>query len=200
MISVPRLLARQSAASHRREQSHRTRGLVFAGLLGLELCLMAASQTSPPAQNLIRQGQAALDASQFSQAVTDFQQALKLAPDNLDANRGLLLSYLHAGQLADAVALGQETTNRWPQDAELWHWLGLAYFKSGRNADALEALQRSETLGRKGFGIHFDVALVLLEQNQDAAAADELEAALKIDASDGDGHHVRSGDNHALFH
>ena len=46
-----------------------------------------------------------------------------------------------------------------------------------------EVLQRSEALDGTQFDIHFDLALVLLQQNESGAAADELEKAIKLQPS-----------------
>src|SRR5437762_13547022 len=49
---------------------------------------------------------------------------------------------------------------------------------------ALEALHRSEALEGSQFGIHYDIALVLLSQEQYSPASDELEKAIKLNPSD----------------
>jgi tetratricopeptide (TPR) repeat protein len=154
-------------------------------LLIFILSIVAAAQS--PDQHvivLLRSGQAALDAGDFARAASDFEQAERLSPDNLDVNRGLLLAYLQIGRLAQAAEIGRNAVARWPGDAQLWHWLGLAYFKAGQNGPALEALQRSEKLDSARFDIHFDRALVQLQQDQYPLAADELEKAIKLKPSD----------------
>src|SRR5580704_10226317 len=93
------------------------------------------------AQILIRSGKAALEAGDLGHASADFEKARQLAPENLEANRGLLLTYLEAGRLREAEAIGTSSAARWPQDAQIQHWLGLVYFKTGRNEQALESLQ-----------------------------------------------------------
>src|SRR5437016_14413730 len=100
----------------------------FALLLALSATELGA-QSGPSVQALVRDGQTAIASGDFSRAATDFEQARQLAPENLEANRGLLLSYLQGGQLARAVQVGRGSLVRWPRDAELRHWLGLAYFK-----------------------------------------------------------------------
>ena len=146
--------------------------------------VIAVAQSSSQVQGFIQQGQAALDAGRFAQAVTSFEQARQIAPESLPANRGLLLSYLQAGQLPQAVEIGRAGVARWPQDPDLQHYLGLTYFKMGDHAQALTFLRTSEKLNGSAFGIHFDIALVLLAQEQYGPAADELEHALRIDSSD----------------
>jgi tetratricopeptide (TPR) repeat protein len=156
--------------------------VVIVFCLGIERA-MPQSQNSE-IQRLLKQGQAALDANDFVTATSAFEQAQQAAPDNLIANRSLLLSYLQSGRLPDAVDLGTKAVAHWPNDAQLQHWLGLAYFKQKMNGPALETLRRSETLNNSQFGIHFDIALVLLSQEQYPSAADELEKAIKLNPSD----------------
>ena len=143
----------------------------------------AAQSTSSEVQILIHRGQAALDADRFDEAVAAFQQARELAPENLEASRGLVLSYLQTGDLRDAARIGDAAITRWPNDAQLQHWLGLVYFKGGQNARARVFLERSANLDGRHSDIHFDLALVLLAQEQYEPAAKELEQATKLDPS-----------------
>ena len=155
-------------------------------LLGSSLLLgvyTAACAQSPTVQDLLRSGQAALDADDYAHAAASFERAKQVVPDNLQANRGLVLSFLQLGRLNEATQIGEEAVDRWPHDPQLQHWLGLAYFKAGKTGEALAALQRSEKLDSTRFDIHFDLALVLLQQNQSGEAAEELERAVKLQPS-----------------
>ena len=87
---------------------------------------------------------------------------------------------LDSGQLRDAVLLGQQAVSRWPRDAQFRHYLGVAYFKSGDLKQAQEQLTRARELNPKDSAMHLDLALVLLSEPDYAAAADELEAAIKL--------------------
>src|SRR5579864_263797 len=153
-------------------------------LLYLTLALFARSQSGDQRVTaMIREGQSALDAGDFSRAVQEFENARQLAPENAEINRGLVLGYLQAGRLADAQKVAEFAVSRWPRDARLQHWLGLVYFKEGQHQNALQALQRSESLSPSSSDIHFDIALVYLSKNQYPSAADELEKAIKRDPS-----------------
>src|SRR6266702_3596245 len=143
-----------------------------------------SGQTSAPTADLLKEGQAALDRGDFEHAIRDFQRVRQSAPQNLQANRGLLLSYLQVGRLNDAEQLGREAVAHWPDDPQLQHWLGLVYFKSQQNAAALQTLRRAEQLDGTRFEVHFDLALVLLDQNQYAPAVEELEKAHKLQPTD----------------
>jgi tetratricopeptide (TPR) repeat protein len=153
---------------------------IFSLMLALAFGVAAQSENESVTP-LIRQGQSALDAGDFSRAATKFEQAWQVAPGNIEVNRGLLLSYLQEKHLEDAEKVGQSGVARWPQDSQLLHWLGLVYFKEERNAEALEMLRRAEKGDGSQFAIHFDIALVLLTDNQYPAAANELEKAIKLD-------------------
>jgi len=155
---------------------------ILCGLLAIGFVFGASAQSqNRQLESLIREGQGALDAGEFARAVSNFERATQMAPENLEANRGLLLSYLQAKRLRDAEDAGQSAIVRWPKDAQLQHWLGLVYFKEGQNAKALEQLRRAERLDGTRFDVPFDAALVLLSEDQYPAAADELQKAIKLD-------------------
>jgi tetratricopeptide (TPR) repeat protein len=97
--------------------------------------------------------------------------------------RQQLLQDLDSGQLRDAVLLGQQAVSRWPGDAQLRHYLGVAYFKTGDAKQAQEQLTRARELNPADSATHYDLALVLLSEQNYAGAADELEAAIKLSPS-----------------
>src|SRR6267143_1900028 len=155
---------------------------ILCGLLAIGFVFGASAQSqNRQLESLIREGQGALDAGEFARAASNFERATRMAPENLEANRGLLLSYLQAKRLRDAENAGQSAIVRWPKDAELQHWLVLVYFKEGQNAKALEQLRSAERLDGTRFDVPFDAALVLLSEDQYPAAADELQKAIKLD-------------------
>jgi tetratricopeptide (TPR) repeat protein len=94
-----------------------------------------------------------------------------------------LLEELDSGQLRDAVLLGQQAVSRWPRHAQFRHYLGVAYFKTGDSKQAKEQLTHARELDPNDSAIHFDLALVLLSQQDYSEAADELQAATKLSPS-----------------
>ena len=135
----------------------------------------------PNLQALLQHGRQALQADDFSSAAHDFSQAIRLAPDNLEVNRGLLLSDLQIGHLDEARRVGQAAVTKWPKDAQIQHWLGLAYFKKGQDSEALTWLKGSERLSPTEPDVPFDTALVLLSDANYTDAANELEKSIKLD-------------------
>ena len=158
--------------------------VIFLRKIIISLLLSAgAFAQSAKVDSLVQQGQAALDRGDFPQAVADFRLAQNLAPESLQAARGLVLSLLQFGNLRDAAQMGDAALRRWPEDAQLLHWQGLVFFKVGENARAQPLLEKSAKLDGNGYDIHFDLALVLLAQDQYGAAATELEKAIQLDAT-----------------
>lgn len=153
--------------------------IIGAGLM-LALCAVTFAQ-DPQLSQLLHEGQAALDAEDFARAARAFEQARQLGPERKEASRGLLLSYLQAGRLGEAEEIGRSSVAHWPKDPELAHWLGLTYFKQHKNDLAVTQLQRAESLEPSRYDIHFDLALVLLSEDNFADAANELEKAIRLD-------------------
>src|SRR5262249_51722338 len=107
--------------------------VIFRITAGLVLLLASfASAQSPRSAALVQQGQSALDNGDVERAVASFQQARQLDPGSLEANRGLALSLLQAGNPRESGQVATEALTKWPNDAQLQHWLGLAYFKTGQ--------------------------------------------------------------------
>src|SRR5713101_3396685 len=81
--------------------------LAFAWFLFASLGGGAAAQSqNPRLELLLRKGQNALDAGDFAGAVSAFEEAQQLSPENLAVNRGLVLSYVQDSRLADATDVG----------------------------------------------------------------------------------------------
>ena len=98
--------------------------------------------------------------------------------------RQQVLEHLQSGALQEAASLGEKAVSQWPDDGELRHWLGLAYFKLGQLPPAREQLEHARDLNKKDSQTHFDLALVCLSQQDYPAAANELQATVKLSPSD----------------
>src|SRR5215467_4720138 len=71
-------------------------------ILFLSLSVSLALAQNQQAQSLIHAGQSALEAGDLDRAAEAFEQARRLAPEDLEASRGLLLTYLQQGRLKNA--------------------------------------------------------------------------------------------------
>src|SRR4029077_5358876 len=82
----------------------------------LLVCVASGAQ-SPNAsvQQMLRAGETALDAGDYARAAGIFERARQTAPENLAANRGLVLSYLQMGRMRETIQLGVQAGRAWPQ-------------------------------------------------------------------------------------
>jgi hypothetical protein len=121
-------------------------------LLHLPARLKAQTPCSPPGVSALETGWEAYRADSNRVAAARFDAALRLCPDNLDAQVGLGFSLLRLGQVARADSLFRVVLTRSPTNSDAWE---------GR---ARAALRLGDTAGAAAAGRH---ALVLAPNNQE---------------------------------
>ena len=82
-------------------------------------------------------------------AVDDFQAALALNPDYLDARHGLILALDAAGQLDQGIVAAQQLVAEQPDDVLAWTSLSILLQHAGRVPEAEAASARAKILGWK---------------------------------------------------
>jgi len=78
----------------------------------------------------------------YGQAVTQYSEALKLAPNAAEAYSGLGITYSRLGKHAEAVRVHRKATELAPR-ADMWNNLGFALYASGDASGAITALERA---------------------------------------------------------
>ena len=96
------------------------------------------------------------------------------------SHRQVYCTNLESGQLPEAILLGQQAVSRWPRDAQLRHYLGVAYFKTGDSSRRKEQLARARELNPKDSATHFDLALVLLSEQDYAGRCRRTRCVIKL--------------------
>ena len=81
---------------------------------------------------------------------------------------------IHEGNLEVAVEQLQKATRLLPKNAQAWNHLGLAYHGSRQPAQALRAYRQALACDYKLAAAHYNLGCLHLEQNDPAAAVDEL--------------------------
>lgn len=83
---------------------------------------------------------------------------------------------LRKGKSAEAIAELKRATELMPAEAHAWNLLGVAYHRAGQSALAVTAYRQALTRDRSNFVsiAHYNLGCLWLEQNNPAAAADEL--------------------------
>ena len=81
---------------------------------------------------------------------------------------------IREGNLEVAVEQLQKATRLLPKNAQAWNHLGLAYHGSRQPAQALRAYRQALTCDYKLAAAHYNLGCLHLEQNDPAAAVDQL--------------------------
>jgi choline-sulfatase len=133
-------------------------------------------------QNLLHRAMLASDAGNASQARTDLERVLQLNPQSATALRQLGEIELQSGDYAAAAEQLKAARESQPADATVAYELGQALVKTGKFEDARDALEASLKLAPGQLPARILLGNVYLHLKNPAAAADQFEAALLVDA------------------
>ena len=132
---------------------------------------------------LIEAGKAALSARQGEQALDQFQQALAMQPDSLDALSGMVRAFVMMGELESAReivdSLDEERQAR-PEMQDAISAIELAE-KSGEAAGETAAFRAAIEANPDDLQAHQDLALALYAAGQTGEAMEILLASIKKD-------------------
>jgi tetratricopeptide (TPR) repeat protein len=129
-------------------------------------------------------GHLRVEQQHYADAISDFEQSLRLAPNTVSAQTGIglsceLLSHLDQAVLAYKTAISWQTPGPAEDPAPL-HALGRALLKQNRPQEALPYLQRAVERGPDVPQAHEELANAYASLHQYSAAQKELEKAIKL--------------------
>ena len=140
--------------------------------------LDSVQPVSASAEGLYAQGSDALEAGKVAQAVSDFEQALRISPLYYDALYSLAGAYRRQGRFEESILLFQRLLRYDPQLVDAWYQLGLAYAGEGDYAKAVDAyrltLERSPGYGQ----CHCALSLALRETQHSRESLAEAQNCL----------------------
>ena len=171
------LVKAQSAGASRAQVAvPLSRALLLLGQYQRLLDEMAvATQSTPRAQAELSalRGDAHRGLGDISAARAEYDRALSIVPNQIDAQLGLARLALAAGDLDKANDMLEHAARQDPEAARAWELLGELRFARGDYAAAEEALVKAIIVGRNKWMPRFKRALTRLELGKvDAAAAD----------------------------
>jgi Flp pilus assembly protein TadD len=111
------------------------------------------------------------------QAVDQYQRALAIEPNNLEALMGLAHLRDRRGQFAEATTIYQQITQKFPQNAAAWNDLGVCLARRGMLNESLGAMQTAIQLDPEKDLYRNNVAEVLVEMGRNQEALTHLVAA-----------------------
>lgn len=116
----------------------------------------------------------------IEEAIAQYEQALRLYPENAEAHNNLGNALVRTGQLDRGAAQYGEALRLQPHFAEAHNGLGNALFKQGRFAEAAAEYREAAREAPAVAEIRFNLGLALYRAGQAAEAAGECEEALRL--------------------
>ena len=115
----------------------------------------------------------------YSDATVEFQQAIKLKPDYIDAWNNLGWAYSQSGKFAEAVDAFQQLIKFGPNNPQIWSNLGGAQAGQGHEADAIAAYQMAIQLKPDYADAHFNLGAAYANQGKLVDAVNSFQLAVK---------------------
>ena len=121
-----------------------------------------------PQNPVFRYGQALALAKQerFEDALTAFQQALKLAPGNALIQRDLAILYFNRNRYQEAQQLLDELSRRSPQDEVILYYLGRIYQERKQIDQALPLFEKAHNLNPAFIEVYHNLGTLYGEKGQ----------------------------------
>jgi tetratricopeptide (TPR) repeat protein len=121
---------------------------------------------------------------QLEEAAAEFEEAVRLDPDFVEAHYNLGLTYADQGQFDAAIAEYEEAIRLAPDLAEAHNGLGNVYSDLGRTDEALAAYQETVRLDPSFADAHFNLGHVYMSMEQYAQALAAYQEADRLSPGD----------------
>jgi len=121
-----------------------------------------------------------LDSGNLPEAISQYEQALRLGPDYYDARANLGIALLRAGQPQQAVAQCAEAVRIRPDYVEAYVNMGNALMQTGKLPEAMAAYEQALKLQPDSSMAHYNLANVLLRSGRTPEAIGQYEQALQL--------------------
>ena len=126
---------------------------------------------------------------EFEQAITYFQNALKLDPDFADAQKNLSIAYRDAGRmygqekgdLVRAIDYLERAYKELPEDYETVHLLGVSYGVDGQHQKAVQMLTKGTQISPDNATAFYNLGLAYQRIGDVAQAQKNLDRAVELD-------------------
>lgn len=132
-------------------------------------------------------------------AVSAYQQAVDLDPDNLDARRGLAQALLNNNQLEDALHAYQEISSADPQDAQALVRIAECQRRQGHYEVALATLKKAQALSSDTDEILYNEGLTLDALGRYADSSKLLEGLVARSSKADNNYNEGEKNNRSIF-
>jgi tetratricopeptide (TPR) repeat protein len=129
-------------------------------------------------------GAALLLNGRLTEAEDDFNQALRIKPDDATTHFNLGSAFFHEGRFSEAIDQFEQDLQIKPRDAEARDCLGDALLSAGRATEAMEQYEQALQIKPDDAKIHYPLAVALLKTGHPSEAIDQFEQTLRLNPDD----------------
>jgi tetratricopeptide (TPR) repeat protein len=119
-----------------------------------------------------------MDQGNSGDAVALYSKVLAREPGFWLSNYNLGYTYYKLGRFKEAEDFLRRAIGINATDSDEYIYLGLSVWRQGRSGEAVQFIQQAIQIRPSAPGYHFALAMILREQNNIAAAEDELKQEL----------------------
>jgi tetratricopeptide (TPR) repeat protein len=130
-----------------------------------------------------------MDQGQIEDAIAEFEEAIRLDPDNALAHFNLGVAYQYQGKLDQAIAEYQEAISIDPDYAEAHNNLGIAYDDQGKPDEAIAEYQEAIRINPDYALAHYNLALAYYAQGKPDEAIAAYKEVIRVDPDSADAHY-----------
>jgi len=143
-----------------------------------------AASPTPSASDHIDTGVEYAEQGQLDEAIAEYQEAIKLEPDNADAHRNLGTAYGEQGEWEEAAAAYEQAIELAPDSGEAYGDLVGVYTYLERLPEAVAAGEKAIELAPDYATAHNNLGFAYSEQGKVDEAIAEYEEAIRLDPTD----------------
>jgi tetratricopeptide (TPR) repeat protein len=125
-------------------------------------------------------GNALFNKGQTDEAMSQYQEAIRLKPDDADAHNNLGNVLDKNGQIDEAIDQYQKAIGLEPDDVEAHYNLGVALFNRGQTDEAISQLQEAIRLKPDYAEAQYNFGVALFNKDQTDEAISHLQEAIRL--------------------
>ena len=131
-------------------------------------------------ERLMASGRGYLENADATNAIREYQQAVKVAPESLDAHLNLANAFLLANDSAGVIAECQRAIELDQNDPAAYYLIGCAYLRENQPEKAVQAFQQSQKIDPAVDALGFELGLALERAGHPEDAIQQFETLLQF--------------------